>query len=87
MCAGLSDRVTYAPFHLFSLAEAVAAKALRTRGPALVQHCADHLARAYPSPLRVDSSNFLPHHLWAKGVQLVALNLQTYGASVLALGG
>uniref|UniRef100_A0A673I6G7 Phosphoinositide phospholipase C n=1 Tax=Sinocyclocheilus rhinocerous TaxID=307959 RepID=A0A673I6G7_9TELE len=37
------------------------------------------LSRIYPSPYRVDSSNFNPQPFWSAGCHLVALNYQTEG--------
>uniref|UniRef100_A0A672P840 Phosphoinositide phospholipase C n=1 Tax=Sinocyclocheilus grahami TaxID=75366 RepID=A0A672P840_SINGR len=37
------------------------------------------LSRIYPSPYRVDSSNFNPQPFWSTGCHLVALNYQTEG--------
>ncbi|KAJ3243758.1 1-phosphatidylinositol 4,5-bisphosphate phosphodiesterase delta-4 [Chytriomyces hyalinus] len=43
------------------------------------QHHMRHLTRIYPSPLRINSSNIEnPVQLWACGVQMVALNYQTF---------
>ncbi|KAI8836305.1 PLC-like phosphodiesterase [Chytriomyces cf. hyalinus JEL632] len=42
-------------------------------------HHMRHLTRIYPSPLRINSSNIEnPVQLWACGVQMVALNYQTF---------
>ncbi|XP_051577057.1 inactive phospholipase C-like protein 2 [Myxocyprinus asiaticus] len=37
------------------------------------------LARVYPSPMRIDSSNMNPQDFWKCGCQLVAMNYQTPG--------
>ncbi|KAF2757626.1 PLC-like phosphodiesterase [Pseudovirgaria hyperparasitica] len=37
-----------------------------------------HLMRVYPGPRRINSSNFDPLKYWRKGVQMAALNWQTY---------
>ena len=68
----------YDVFDTISLKEGVAAKALKRNGPALRAHSRTHLVRTYPAPSRVTSSNYAPHDLWASGIQLVALNLQTF---------
>jgi phosphatidylinositol phospholipase C delta len=45
-----------------------------------IAHNRTHLSRGYPKGvLRVTSTNFLPSNLWAMGVQLAALNWQTFG--------
>jgi hypothetical protein len=41
------------------------------------------LSRVYPSGKRLDSSNFDPQPMWNAGIQLVALNYQSNGASPL----
>lgn len=43
---------------------------------ALFTHNRDYLMRAYPSGIRVDSSNLDPSFIWRQGVQVVALNWQ-----------
>ena len=56
------------------------ASALAASAPiALAAHCARQLLRVYPGAMRVDSSNYDPAPLWAAGVQMVALNYQTWG--------
>ena len=39
--------------------------------------------RTYPSGLRIDSSNYDPHPMWNNGIQMVALNMQTPGKSLI----
>ena len=41
--------------------------------------CSRHIMRVYPAYYRLDSSNFGPQKVWNVGVQMVALNTQTYG--------
>lgn len=43
------------------------------------QHTTQQLSRVYPRGRRVDSSNYDPSPFWNCGVQMVALNYQTYG--------
>jgi len=43
------------------------------------KHNLRHLMRVYPGLTRVTSNNFDPTAFWKKGVQMVALNWQTYG--------
>lgn len=38
----------------------------------------NHLSRVYPGPYRLNSSNFDPIYFWKRGVQMVALNWQTF---------
>lgn len=44
----------------------------------LEKHNVHYLMRVYPAALRVDSSNFNPLQSWKRGVQMAALNWQTY---------
>jgi phosphatidylinositol phospholipase C delta len=48
----------------------------------LEKHNMRYLMRVYPSGFRIDSSNFDPNKFWRRGVQMVALNWQTYDLSV-----
>jgi phosphatidylinositol phospholipase C delta len=85
-CHGLrvESGVKYAPEHIFSLSENTAFKILKGDGPTggmrdLIKHNQEHLVRIYPAGLRVDSTNYTPHRMWAAGAQLVAINWQTFG--------
>lgn len=50
-----------------------------TNNKALLEaHNMRYLMRVYPAPKRVDSSNFNPLHSWRRGVQMAALNWQTF---------
>lgn len=48
----------------------------------LEKHNTRYLMRVYPSGFRVSSSNFDPLGFWRRGVQMVALNWQTYDLGV-----
>ena len=48
----------------------------------LEKHNVRYLMRVYPSGFRVNSSNFDPLGFWRRGVQMVALNWQTYDLGV-----
>ncbi|KAF7317211.1 Phosphoinositide phospholipase C [Mycena chlorophos] len=83
---GINKKEEYAPEHMFSLSESTASKIVRSSsGTALdlVKHTRSHLVRVYPKSIRVSSSNYLPHHYWAAGAQLVALNWQTLDTGTL----
>jgi phosphatidylinositol phospholipase C, delta len=41
-------------------------------------HNMRHMFRVYPRGMRLDSSNFDPNTFWRRGVQMVALNWQTF---------
>lgn len=51
----------------------------------LIKHCKTHMVRVYPKATRVNSTNFEPHRYWSAGVQLVAINWQTFGSFCLKL--
>ncbi|KAI5210965.1 PLC-like phosphodiesterase [Aureobasidium subglaciale] len=44
----------------------------------LEKHNSRYLMRVYPAAIRIDSSNFNPLQSWKRGVQMAALNWQTY---------
>lgn len=78
--------------HIFSVAEGKFNKQCdkpadsRAQAPAptknpkaeLEKHNMRYLMRVYPSGKRIDSSNFNPLASWRRGVQMAALNWQTY---------
>lgn len=64
--------------HIFSFNENVFDRLCKEVKGQLGKHNVRHLMRVYPSPLRVDSSNFNPLQSWKRGVQMAALNWQTY---------
>jgi phosphatidylinositol phospholipase C delta len=71
------------PNHIFSLSEK-AAMALQKRMPkALFAHNRDFLMRIYPHGMRVDSSNFDPVTFWRAGMQVVALNWQSWDVGMI----
>ena len=48
----------------------------------LERHNARYLMRMYPAARRIDSSNFNPLQSWKRGVQMAALNWQTYDVNL-----
>jgi hypothetical protein len=64
------------PNHVFSLSEAKVEDMYEANCQALFSHNRDHLMRAYPSGMRVNSSNLEPVFLWSQGIQIAALNWQ-----------
>jgi phosphatidylinositol phospholipase C delta len=76
---GFNKKETYGPSHVLSLSERRAAKTIKEAQSDLFAHNRTHIVRCYPGGRRITSSNFLPHHLWIVGCQLVALNWQTFG--------
>lgn len=66
--------------HIYSFMEATFAKNSKTPDTkrALVRHNMRHMMRVYPNGWRVASTNFDPLTYWRRGVQMAALNWQTY---------
>lgn len=64
------------PCHVFSLSEKKLMEMHESHGPSLFSHNRNYLMRAFPSGMRVSSSNLDPSVFWRKGVQIVALNWQ-----------
>ncbi|KAK0443966.1 PLC-like phosphodiesterase [Desarmillaria tabescens] len=79
-CRGLNKKEEYLPEHMFSLSENTVNKYLKDGIMVmdLIKHTRDHLVRIYPKGTRVNSTNYEPHRCWYAGVQLVALNWQTF---------
>lgn len=84
-CRGFNKKEQYAPQHVLSLGERRAAKTIKDAADELISHNRTHLTRAYPAATRFTSSNYLPHNMWAVGMQMVAINWQTFGALVLVV--
>lgn len=68
--------------HIFSLNENRAIELCHSVEDKVLfeDHNLEHMCRVYPKNLRVQSSNFDPNTFWRRGVQMVALNWQTYDA-------
>ena len=66
--------------HIFSLAERTFENLCKDQDTKaqLEKHNMHYLMRIYPSGFRMKSSNFDPLVFWRRGVQMVALNWQTY---------
>jgi phosphatidylinositol phospholipase C delta len=75
---GLNKKEQYGASHIISLGERRALKTIKEAKTDLVAHCRTHIVRAYPAGTRFTSSNYSPLPLWAAGIQMVALNWQTY---------
>ena len=75
---GLNKKEQYEASHVISLGERRANKIIKEARNDLIAHNRTHLIRSYPAGTRFTSSNYLPQHFWAVGVQMVALNWQTY---------
>ncbi|EGX52559.1 hypothetical protein AOL_s00007g547 [Orbilia oligospora ATCC 24927] len=70
--------------HVFSLAERTFISLCKDKEKKaqLEKHNLRYLMRVYPSGWRVTSRNFDPLTFWRRGVQMVALNWQTYDTGV-----
>lgn len=73
---GLSAPEAVIPTHVFSLSEKKLMEVHESHGPTLFSHNRNFMMRAFPSGMRVSSSNLDPSVFWRKGVQIVALNWQ-----------
>jgi phosphatidylinositol phospholipase C delta len=76
---GLQEAKTYN--HIFSFSENTFVKLCAKDSDsktALEKHNMRYLMRVYPGARRIDSSNFNPLQAWRRGVQMAALNWQTY---------
>lgn len=71
------------PSHVFSLSEAKVVDMSKSNGHELFSHNRNYLMRAYPSGMRVDSSNLEPLFLWSQGVQIAALNWQKWDKGMM----
>jgi phosphatidylinositol phospholipase C, delta len=71
------------PSHVFSLSEAKVVDMHESNDHALFSHNRDYLMRAYPSGMRVNSSNLEPSFLWRRGVQMAALNWQKWDKGMM----
>ena len=72
----LSAPEAVVPTHIFSLSEKKLMEVHESHGPTLFSHNRNFMMRAFPSGMRVSSSNLDPSVFWRKGVQIVALNWQ-----------
>ena len=64
------------PTHVFSLSEQRVIDMHDSNSSALFEHNRNYLMRAFPSGMRINSSNVDPSFLWRQGIQMVALNWQ-----------
>ncbi|CCG80925.1 1-phosphatidylinositol-4,5-bisphosphate phosphodiesterase 1 [Taphrina deformans PYCC 5710] len=68
--------------HVFSLSERTIKQFSHETTMQVRKHNTRYMMRVYPSQARLMSSNFLPHHYWQQGVQMVAMNCQTHDAGL-----
>lgn len=71
------------PSHVFSLSEKAVKEVHEKQGRDLFEHNRRYLMRAYPSGLRIGSSNLAPAPFWRKGIQIVALNWQNWDEGMM----
>lgn len=71
------------PTHIFSLSEKGVLEVHEKSAKALFDHNKHFLMRAYPSGLRIKSSNLDPVVFWRKGIQVVALNWQNWDEGMM----
>ena len=71
------------PTHVFSLSENKFEEVYEKEAGSLLNHNRHFLMRAFPSGMRVASSNLNPLKFWLKGVQIVALNWQKYDKGMM----
>ncbi|MCJ1390545.1 hypothetical protein MMC18_003405 [Xylographa bjoerkii] len=81
--SSLSGPEARIPSHVFSLSERRLIEVHESQGPTLFSHNRNFLMRAFPSGTRVSSSNLDPAFFWRKGVQMVALNWQSWDAGMM----
>ncbi|XP_014550927.1 hypothetical protein COCVIDRAFT_114215 [Bipolaris victoriae FI3] len=71
------------PNHIFSLSEPAAIELHRKQPLELFNHNKNYLMRTYPAGTRIDSLNFDPNPFWRMGIQIVALNWQTWDVGMM----
>ncbi|KAK5664132.1 hypothetical protein OQA88_347 [Cercophora sp. LCS_1] len=71
------------PTHIFSLSENGVQEVHQKSARELFDHNKKYLMRAYPSGLRIGSSNLDPAPFWRKGIQIVALNWQNWDEGMM----
>ncbi|KZL83819.1 phosphatidylinositol-specific phospholipase c [Colletotrichum incanum] len=71
------------PTHIFSLSEKGVMEVHEKQGAELFHHNRHFLMRAYPSGLRIGSSNLDAPVFWRRGIQIVALNWQNWDEGMM----
>lgn len=79
----LSEPEATLPTHVYSLSEKKVMEVHESHGPTLFSHNRNFMMRAFPSGMRVSSSNLDPSVFWRKGVQIVALNWQKWDEGMM----
>ncbi|KAI1125576.1 PLC-like phosphodiesterase [Nemania abortiva] len=71
------------PTHIFSLSESGVEEVHDKNAHLLFEHNRKYMMRAYPSGMRIQSSNLDPPVFWRKGIQIVALNWQKWDEGMM----
>lgn len=71
------------PSHIFSISENRILELVNSKYHELFSHNRHFFMRAYPKGLRFDSSNLDPSKFWRKGVQMVAMNWQSWDEGMM----
>ncbi|KAF9539096.1 Phospholipase C [Mortierella hygrophila] len=66
------------PHKIISFSERVSLRLAKQTLQEYINMNKSHLTRVYPAGFRISSTNYDPHHHWAGGCQVVALNYQSY---------
>ncbi|KAG0007071.1 Phospholipase C [Modicella reniformis] len=66
------------PFKIISFSERSSLSMAKQSLQEYINMNKTHLTRVYPAAFRITSANYDPHHHWAAGAQVVALNYQCY---------
>jgi len=66
------------PFKVISFSERVSLRLGKSTLQEYINLNKSHLTRVYPAGFRINSTNYDPHHHWAAGCQVVALNYQVH---------
>jgi phosphatidylinositol phospholipase C, delta len=71
------------PSHIFSISESRILDLFTTKHREMFHHNRHYFMRAFPKGLRYDSSNMDPSLFWRKGVQMVAMNWQSWDEGMM----
>ncbi|KAG0321243.1 Phospholipase C [Podila horticola] len=66
------------PYKIISFSERVSLRLGKQNLQEYINMNKSHLVRVYPAGFRINSTNYDPHHHWAAGCQVVALNYQNH---------
>lgn len=71
------------PSHIFSISENRILDLYLTKSREMFHHNRKYFMRAFPKGMRYDSSNMDPSLFWRKGVQMVAMNWQSWDEGMM----